>query len=163
MATSHVGLHPSFAVLPLLSSTLTVFFAVVETTIMFPFLRAAEVDARAAGKIARLWFENWLTAGLCTIFAVVLPGVILGAYGAYHSPPDSLEWKLYTAGATFAAAHFVAVPTMNGVINNLCDPEVEKKGETIANVRQWLNVHFYRTFLTDLPAMACFIWLTLRM
>jgi hypothetical protein len=94
MAAIQIGLHPSFPVLPLLSSSLTVGFAVVETTIFNAFLRAAETEPKAASKITRLWWNSWLTAGLTTIFSVVPPGVILGIWGAGHSPAESLEWKL---------------------------------------------------------------------
>jgi hypothetical protein len=92
--TSHLGLHPSFPVLPLLSSSLTVFFAIIETTIFIPFLRAAEVDAPAANKTCRLWWNAWLTPGLLTVFSVVPPGVGLGIYGARYSLAGSIEWKL---------------------------------------------------------------------
>lgn len=94
MASTQLGLHSNFQVLPLISSSLTVFMAIIETTIFVPFLRAAEVDAKAASKTCRLWWNHWLTPGLTAIFSIIPPGVLLGIYGARHSPAGSLEWKL---------------------------------------------------------------------
>lgn len=54
MATVHLGLHPSFAVVPLVSQALAVFYALVEPTIFVPFLRAAGTDQAATQRVVRL-------------------------------------------------------------------------------------------------------------
>ena len=159
MATTQLGLHPSFAALALISSSLTVFYALVEPTIFIPFLKAAENDAAAANKTCRLWWKSFLSLGLSTIFAIVPAGIMLGIYGAWHCPRGTVEWNLFSAGATFSAGHFLAVPTMTTVINNICSEEVERKGDTMLWLRKWLTVHVWRTMFADLPALVCFAWL----
>ena len=163
MATTQLGLHPAFAVIPLISQSLTVFYAVVEPTVFVPFLRAAETDPAAAQRVTRLWWTNYLTFGLTTIFSVTLPAIIAGIYAARQLDSNSLEWKLYTAGAAFGAGHFLAVPAMSKVINNVCDEEIEKKNETMENLRQWLRIHAVRTFAADLPSLLCFAYLVFGM
>lgn len=159
MATTHLGLHPSFAVVPLISQSLTVFYALVEPTIFVPFLRAAETDRAATQRVTRLWWNAFLPYGLTTIFGITLPAIGAGIYAARQLPSDSLEWKLYAAGAAFGAGHFLAAPTISKVISNVCDEEVEKKGETREYVRQWLQIHTVRTLAADLPALLCFAYL----
>lgn len=159
MATTQPGLHPSFAVIPLISQSLTVFYAICETTTFVPFLKAAETDPAATQRVTRLWWNNYLPYGLTTIFGVTLPGIAAGIYAARQLPSNSLEWKLYTAGATFCAAHFLWGPAIKKVIDSTCDEEVEKKGETMKYVQQWLRLHYVRTFAADVPALACFAYL----
>ncbi|ETN43312.1 uncharacterized protein HMPREF1541_02471 [Cyphellophora europaea CBS 101466] len=157
--TSQLGLHPSFAVIPLVSQSLTVFFAGVETTIFISFLRAAETDHAAVQRTARLWWKQWLPWGLSTIFAVTLPGICAGVYAARQLPSDSLEWKLYAAGAAFGSGHFLAGPTISKVIDKICDEEVEKSSETMKYIKRWLQVHTVRTLAADIPALFCFAYL----
>lgn len=159
MATTQLGLHPSFAVIPLISQSLTVFYAWCEATVFVPFLRAAETDNAATQRVTRLWWNNYLPYGLVTIFGVTLPGIGAGIYAARQLPSDSLEWKLYAAGAAFSAGHFLWGPTIKKVIEDVCDEKVEAKGETMKYVRLWLRHHALRTFAADLPALACFAYL----
>lgn len=159
MAATQPDLHPSFAVIPLISQSLTVFYALVEPTIFVPFLRAAKTDRAAAQRVTRLWWTHFTPLGLTTIFGVTLPAIGAGIYAARQLPSNSLEWKLYTAGAAFGSGHFLFAPTIMKVINNVCDEEVEKKGETMKYIRQWLRVHAVRTLVADLPALLCFAYL----
>jgi hypothetical protein len=156
-ATSLGLLRPQSAItIPLISSSLTVFYALVEPTILVPFLKAAEEDLAAASKTVRLWWSNYLPAGLITIFAIVLPTVVSGSYALRYFPQDSLRWKLCLAGTTFSAGHFAYGYSVAQVIKTTCDEEVEKQGKTMDTVRRWLQIHVLRTLTTDLPALACF-------
>ncbi len=79
-ATSVGLLRPSSAItIPLVSSSLTVFYAIVEPTILVPFLQAAKEDLPATSKTVRLWWSKYLASGLTTIFGVVLPTVFSGS------------------------------------------------------------------------------------
>jgi len=159
MATSTLGLRPSPATIPLISTSLTVFYAIVETTIFIPFLRSAEEDLPATSGTVRRWWTHYLPAGLATIFSVTVPTIVSGLYALRSYPRGSLHWKLSAAGAAFAAGHFLFVPTIAKVIEKASQEEEEKKGETINWLRRWLNIHAWRTFSTDVPALACFAWI----
>ena len=152
-----VGLRPSpILTIPLISSSLTVFYAIVESTVFYSFLSAAKQDAPATNKVVRLWWTNFLTPGLTTIFGVTLPTIIGGVYALRHLPENSLKWKVCLAGSVFAAGHYAYVYPISQTIENVMDEEVETKGTTIDYVKSWLNIHFWRTLTTDLPALACF-------
>jgi hypothetical protein len=161
MATTQIGLHPTVAIVPLISQSLTVFYAIVEPTIFIPFLKAAdsEPDRAATQRITRLWWTHFLNYGLATIFSITLPAIVTSVWAARQLPSDSLEWKLYTAGACFGAGHFLAVPFMSKIIDDLCDEQVEKKGQTMETLRKWLRVHYVRTLLADVPSWLCFAYL----
>jgi len=160
---SSLGLKPSLAVtIPLISSSLTVFYAILEPTVLYPFLRAAEEDGPATNKVVRLWWANFLPAGLTTIFSVTVPSVVGGIYALRYFARDSLRWKLCLAGATFSAGHFAYGYAISQVIKNIMDEEVEKKGKTVAYVRQWLKVHVWRTLTVDVPALVCFALIALE-
>ncbi|KIW14695.1 hypothetical protein PV08_07479 [Exophiala spinifera] len=154
-----VGLRPSPALtIPLISSSLTVFYAIIEPTIFLPFINAAKIDAPAANKTIRLWWNDYLPAGLVTIFSIGLTGVVGGINAATHFPHYSLSRKLCFAGAAFSAGHFAYGYHISQVIKSVCDEEEEKTGRTMDHVKTWLRVHLQRTLLTDLPALACFAW-----
>jgi hypothetical protein len=159
MATAHLGLHPSFAVIPLIFQSLTVGYAVVEYTMFRPFLRAAEADRPATQRVTRLWWTHFLSLGLTTIFSVTLPAIFSAIYAARKLPSDTLEWKLYAAGASFGSAHFLFASSIGSVINNICDEQNEKKGETLNYLRKWLQIHAVRSVVADIPALLCFGYL----
>lgn len=161
MSTTQLGLHPSFAVIPFVSQALTVFYALVEPTVFIPFLHAAHTDRAATQRVLRLWFNSFKSFGLITIFSVTLPAIISGFYAARQLPLDTLQWKLYAAGATFSSAHFLFGGKIMTLINNLCNEQSEKKGETLETLRQWLHVHLIRTLVADVPALLCFGYLVL--
>lgn len=157
-ATS-VGLRPTPALtIPLISSSLTLFYAMVEPTVFIPFLRAAKEDAPAANRIVRLWWMNYLPSGLVTIFGTCLPSVVGGLYAAQHLPENSLRRRLCLAGSVFAAGHFAYGYTIAQSIKKLVDEEEEAKGKSMDYVRKWLDIHLWRTLTTDLPALVCFAW-----
>lgn len=155
--TTTLGLRTSPAlVVPLLGSSLTVFYAFTETAIFYSFLRAAEHDSPTASKAVRLWWTYFLPPGVSLIFATTIPTIIGGYYTLKDFPHGSYQWKLAVAGITFALGHFVYVPTIASVISGVVDEEVGKRGETMGMVRKWLKIHFWRFLSTDLPALVCF-------
>ncbi|KAG9768112.1 hypothetical protein ABEF93_001648 [Exophiala dermatitidis] len=142
--------------IPLLSSSLTVFYALVEPTIFIPFIKASKEDLATTSKMIRLWWTNGLPLGLAVVFSVTLPTIIGGIYASRLFPHDSAKRTLCLAGSAFALGHFAFVPTISQTIKNACDEEVEKKGQSIEYVKKWLRVHFWRTLTADLPALVCF-------
>ena len=159
MATTTLGLHPSFAVIPLISQSLTVFYAIVEPTIFIPFLRSAEIDRAATQRVTRLWWTQFLNLGLTTIFSITLPAIGSALYAARQIPSDTTEWRLYVAGASFSFAHFLFGPSIASAISSICDEQIEKRGETIHYLRKWLQIHAVRTMVADVPALLCFGYL----
>lgn len=155
-ATS-VGLRPSpVLTIPLVSSSLTVFYAIIEPLIFNSFLAAAKEDAPATNKVVRLWWNNFLIPGTSAVVASTLPSLVGGLYALKHLPENSLRRKLALAGAIFAAGHFAWVYPIAQTIKNVTDEEVEKKGTTMDYVRRWLKIHTWRFLTTDLPALLCF-------
>lgn len=159
MATTKLGLHPSFAVVPLISQSLTVFYAIVEPTVFIPFLRSAETDRAATQRVTRLWYSHFLNLGLTTIFTITLPAIGSALYAARQLSSNTTEWKLYVAGASFSFAHFLFGPSIAAVISSICDEQVEKRGETLQYLRKWLQIHAIRTVVSDIPALLCFGYL----
>lgn len=156
---STLGLRPSLALtIPLVSSSLTVFYAVVEPTIFYSFLHSAKTDVAATSKVVRLWWTAFLPPGLALIFSTTLPSIVGGAYALRYFQQGGLKWNLCVAGVTLALGHFAFVPSIADRIKNICDEEVEKRGKTLDFVKQWLKIHLWRTLLTDLPALVCFSW-----
>ena len=160
MATSNtLGLPPKFATIPLVSSSLALFYAVVEYTVFEPFLQSAKSDPRTTNRALRLWWSNYLPYGFCTIFSVPLPSAAAGLYALQHLPRESFHFSLYAAGAAFSLGHFLFVPPVAKTILSMCDEEVEKKRKTTDYLRKWLRLHAWRTVLMDTPALVRFAWL----
>lgn len=152
-----LGLHTSPGlVVPLIGSSLTVFYAFTETAIFYSFLRAAEHEPATTSKTVRLWWTYFLVPGVSLIFATTIPTIIGGYYTLKDFPQGSYQWKLAVAGITFALGHFAYVPPISAVIGAVADEEVEKRGETMESVRKWLKIHFWRFLSTDLPSLVCF-------
>ncbi|KAJ9614266.1 hypothetical protein H2200_002402 [Cladophialophora chaetospira] len=155
--TTTLGLRPDLALtIPLLSSSLTVFYAIMEGTVFYSFQQAAKKDPTATAKVMRSWWNAFFAPGITLIFAVTLPGIFGGTYVLRYFEQGSLEWNLCLAGATFTLGHFAFAPTIARVIYNICDEKIEKQGKTMENVQRWLNIHFWRVLLADLPALVCF-------
>jgi hypothetical protein len=162
MSTSTtIGLRsqPNLALtVPLLSSSLTVFYAIMETTVFYCFQQSAKRDPRATAKVTRLWWSAFLPPGVSIAFAVIVPGIVGGAYALRFLERGSLQWNLCAAGAAFNLGHFAFGPTIANIIKNICDEGVEKQGKTMEYIRKWLVVHFWRTLFADLPALVCFLY-----
>ncbi len=160
MATSNaLGLRPNFATIPLISSSLALFYAVVEGTIFAPFLRSAETDPTSTNRTLRLWWTHYLPYGLCTIFGVTLPSAATALYALRKLPRESPKFGLYAAGAAFSLGHFLFVPPISKTITAMCSEDVERQGETTKNLNKWLRLHAWRTVLMDIPSFVCFAWL----
>lgn len=156
---STLGLRPDLAVtIPLVSSSLTVFYAIMEASVFYSFQQSAKQDPSATAKVMRMWWNAFLPPGLVMIAAVTLPGIAGGTYALRYFEQGSLKWNLCVAGASFTFGHFAFGPTIVNVIKNICDEEVEKQGKTMEYVQKWLNVHFWRVLAADLPALACFCY-----
>ncbi len=170
---SKLGLG-SPATLPLLTTSLTLFYALVEPTIFIPFLRAAaepddeesqtQAAAAAANRAIRKWWTYYLPYGLSTIFALGMCNAVAGIYALRQLPTKtrSLEWKICCAGLVASLGHFAFGGHIAGVIRKICDEEVEREGETANWLREWLKVHALRTALTDAPAVGLFAWVVFR-
>ncbi|KIX04121.1 uncharacterized protein Z518_07674 [Rhinocladiella mackenziei CBS 650.93] len=154
---STLGLrHNPALTIPLVSSSLTVFYAIMEPVIFHCFLKSAKEDLPATNKIMRIWWSNFLPPGLVMIVSTTLPSIIGGTYALRYFPRGGLKWIMCVAGVMLSLGHFAFGPTIARKIQSICDEEEEKKGKTMDYVSQWLNVHFWRTLLTDLPSLCCF-------
>lgn len=159
MATSQLGQQTKLLALPLVSSSLTVFYAAVEVAIFIPFLRSAETEPAATSKVVRLWWNYFLFPGAGFVLATTFTSMIAGGYAIRNLPSNTLERQVCAAGIAFSAGHLVFGPTIANVIKNIRDEQVEKEGGTMTWVRQWLRVHAFRTVLADIPSLLCFVWL----
>jgi hypothetical protein len=159
---THIGLSTSFAVLPLLSSSLTVFNALVQPAIFIPFLRASDTDLKATNRVLRLWFGHHTPYALSTVFAVILPTVFAGGYALTKLQHGTRQWNLYAAGIAFALSHFAFVPLIVPPIQHITDEAVERTNGNVEWLKRWLEIHFWRTILADVPALMCFGLLVFR-
>jgi hypothetical protein len=160
--TTLLGLRPSLPLLvPLVSSSLTVFYAAMETSVFYSFQQSAKKDPSATAKVMRLWWNAFLPPGLAMIFAVTIPGIAGGIFALRFYEQGSRMWNLCLAGALFTLNHFTFAPTIAQVIQAICDEDTERRGKTMIYVQKWLNVHSWRVLLADLPALACFSYAAL--
>jgi hypothetical protein len=158
---THIGLSTSFAVFPLISSSLTVFNALVQPGIFIPFLRATDTDLKATNRALRLWFNYHTPYGLSTVFAVILPTIFAGSYALTKLQYGTRQWNLYAAGTAFALGHFAFAPLIVPSIQHITDEAVERTNGNVEWLKKWLGIHFWRTILTDVPALICFSSLVL--
>ena len=157
MTTStQLGLRSSFAIVPLLSSSLTVFYAFVEPTIFIPWLRSADTEASATNRALRIWWNHFLTPSLTTILSITIPTIVSGSYALVKMPAYTREWKLYAAGTAFTIGHLAFVGPIVNAIKRICDEETEKSNGNVEWLKHWLRLHAVRTVLTDIPALICF-------
>ena len=144
------------AILPLISSSFALFYAFVETSIFFPFLHSSVAKDFDANRAIQLWWSNFFNWGMGTIFALALANLAGGVYAANQYAPGSQERYLCTGGTLFSMAHFLFGPSVADIIKNLCDEKVAEAKETTVWLRSWLRLHYWRTSLTDVPAVTCF-------
>ena len=96
--TTMLGLRPQLDLaltIPLLSSSLTVFYAIMEGTLFYCFQQSAKQDLPTTAKVMRLWWSAFFAPGVSLIFAVTVPGWLVA------SMPSDVSNKAASNG-TFA-------------------------------------------------------------
>jgi hypothetical protein len=149
----------TIAVVPLLSTTCGIFFALVEKTVFDAFLESAKTDHANTSRAVHLWWTNYLKAGVATIVSIAITTLAGGVFTTRQLETYSRPWCIAVAGITFGLGHFVFAPTIADVIKNMCDEEEEKNGQTLTWLKRWLRVHRIRTLVADVPAGLCFAYL----
>ncbi|KAL4934294.1 putative integral membrane protein [Aspergillus undulatus] len=74
---------------------------------------------------------------------------------------DLVVWKgsrgFFVSGLIGTCAHFVFAPTMLGIIDNITLTEERKEGDCTDDMGRWLNVHYLRFAVADVPAWVAYI------
>ena len=157
MATAtRLGLHPSFAILPFLSSSLTLFYAFVEPTVFIPWVRSADTELTATNRALRIWWNHFYTPSLSTILSITIPTIFTGGYAIAKLQSHTREWRLYAAGTAFTVGHYVFAAPIVDAINHMNSEEVEKTNGNVEWLKKWLRIHAWRTITTDIPSVVCF-------
>ncbi|KAF9235004.1 hypothetical protein BU15DRAFT_65221 [Melanogaster broomeanus] len=131
---------------PVLSSTASVTFAMSEYQTLVPWL-----SRDLPSKHLATWFNHWFKLGTVGILAFG----IASTWGGY------LGWRetaggasvLYKYGTYFALGHFAFAPPVSQCIKRLVYDPTDGKEE----LKLWLKIHTVRTLTTDIPAMLCFV------
>ena len=144
------------AVLPPISSSLALFYAFVEITIFLPFLQSSAVKDYDVNRAIQLWWNNFFGYGMSTIISLGIASLVSGIYAARQYPLESNDRYLCIGGTIFCMAHFLFGPPVANIIKSLCDEKVAQEKKTIGWLRSWLRLHYWRSSLTDVPAVACF-------
>jgi len=132
--------------LPVLSSTASVVFAISEYQTLIPWL-----GRDLPSKHLSSWFNRW--------FRLAVVGVLV--FGVTSTWGGYLGWRgtvgtasaLYKYGTCFALGHFAFVPSISRCIKRLVYGPTDAKEE----LRLWLKIHTVRTLVADIPAALCFV------
>ena len=147
------------AVLPLLSTALTLFFAVLEYTTFIAFLRASGTRDHDNHRSIQLWWHHSYYLSLATILSLEAANLSAGSYAAIQYPGNSRERSISIAGTVISVAHLAFAPRIVPIIEALCLEENAKTKKTEGLLKDWLRIHVWRTMLTDLLGALCFAYL----
>lgn len=161
MSKVTVGDHiPLRATLPLVSSCCGLCYAYFEHGFFGALVRAADEDNPVVNRLTRLWWKYYLEReGFITIMAIGGSTFVGGIYTIRGLLPYSKSWYVAIAGMGFGFAHFAFAPKILPVIENMCNEDEEKQGQSIFWMKEWLRIHRWQTILTDLPAVVFFAYL----
>ncbi|KAI1769404.1 hypothetical protein GGR53DRAFT_474187 [Hypoxylon sp. FL1150] len=154
-------------VAPLVTSTASLVIAGDSHLFLASFLSLSPQRRQQVNELAPRYFEAFFWRGLPAIFATYGLSVALGAANAYSrsSPVSSRAWAWawawYAGGSAFALAHFAFVPKIMWKVKDAIDAKDEGKDGARA-VQGWLDVHYVRMALADVPAWTCFLVAALK-
>ncbi|TVY16903.1 hypothetical protein LARI1_G007193 [Lachnellula arida] len=148
--------------LPVLSTTITLMFAVDEHIFLGTWMHPSFRD-RANAHLP-VWFQYWLRRGGWVIKLGYPSNYILGllnlvvARDQLHTA-GSRKW--YVLGLLFSVGHIViyarrALKLLAEIENDV------PKGNSTYSMGVWLKMNWVRAVTTDLPALLCFIVAALK-
>ncbi|KAL2010297.1 hypothetical protein VTN00DRAFT_6104 [Thermoascus crustaceus] len=144
--------------LPLITSTGTLTYAYAETLFLTPLTD----EQRVPEPVIRTVWERTFYPGLSAILSFGV-GSLVGGVAGYRmsmSKPGSVAGVLYASGTVLSMVHFGFVPWIAKTIEAMIDPTDEKPNRKRDNQKRWLELHFVRTCVSDIPAFIAFLGAT---
>ena len=160
MSSFPLFIHP--VTLPLLSTSLNLFFSFAEHVTFSAFLSAAASEPKSTARVIKLWWRANYYPSLATILSLGVANLGGGIYALRNLPSWSAPAEAVMLGTAFAVSHFAFGPWIVPVIDGMCDDDEERRGKTVELMGRWLRIHWWRTALTDAPALGCFVWAVLK-
>ncbi|KAI6082921.1 hypothetical protein F4821DRAFT_245764 [Hypoxylon rubiginosum] len=145
-------------VAPLVTSTASLVVAGDSHLFLSSFISLAPQQRQQVNQLAPRYFEAFFWRGLPVIFVSYGLSIALGAANAYSLRP-SHPWAWYAGGSVLALAHFAFVPKIAVKVRDAIDPNYDEGAKTYQG---WLDVHYVRMALADIPAWTCFLIATLK-
>ncbi|KIJ64330.1 hypothetical protein HYDPIDRAFT_188050 [Hydnomerulius pinastri MD-312] len=131
---------------PVLSSTASVTFAISEYQTLIPWLNQDLPPNHLS-----VWFSRWFKLGGMGVLAFGVAST-WGGYAGMRGTVGGAS-ALYKYGTYFALGHFAFAPPISQCIKRLVYGPTDAKKE----LKLWLKIHTVRTLMADIPAMLCFI------
>ncbi|KAI1110683.1 hypothetical protein F5Y14DRAFT_343760 [Nemania sp. NC0429] len=138
-------------VAPVLTSTMAMRFSHDQWLFLDNFLDSEHREKVNA--IVPSYFKTFFMKGIWDIGILYTLTTATGFTNAASKSNGAWEW--YAAGTTFALLHMTFVPFIMYKVKGLVDDEPKGRGNE--TLRGWLDVHVVRSWLTDIPAWACFV------
>ncbi|KAI1402795.1 hypothetical protein F4819DRAFT_264440 [Hypoxylon fuscum] len=149
-------------VAPLITSTASLVIAGDSHLFLSSFINLNSPSQRPhVNALAPRYFETFFWKGLPCIFLTVGPSVAFGLTN-FYARPAAASWAWYAGGTALALAHFAFVPKIMWKVKAAVDAKADADGTGAEAVQGWLDVHYVRMALADIPAWTCFLVATLK-
>ncbi|WVW80160.1 hypothetical protein I302_102137 [Kwoniella bestiolae CBS 10118] len=148
---------PVLRLIPMISSTVSLQWAIDEYQFLSSWL--PPTDPQKANDLLPQWFRSWgpkSTMVLFTSFPFSAGAGFTNLYNLRNTP-----WTLdgaktfYALGTALAFGHMVFGPKALGLLKKIRNGEPD--GRPTESLGVWLKMHVFRTVVTDLPAVVCFL------
>ncbi|KAI2626969.1 hypothetical protein GGS26DRAFT_147062 [Hypomontagnella submonticulosa] len=147
-------------VAPLVTSTASLVIA-SDSHVFLSSLVSLKQQRQKVNEIAPRYFEAFFWKALPHIFISYGLSIAFGVTNSYSRPyAASRAW--YVAGSVLALAHFAFVPKIMWKVKDAIDAKEDANGAGAEAIQGWLNVHYVRMALADIPAWTCFLVATLK-
>ncbi|KAI0835121.1 hypothetical protein F5Y06DRAFT_277413 [Hypoxylon sp. FL0890] len=141
-------------VAPLVTSTASLVIA-NDSHIFLSSLVSLKKHRARVNEVGPRYFEAFFWKGLPLIFATFGLSIAFGLTNAYMRPyAASRGW--YAGGTALAFLHFAFVPKIMWTVKDAIDAKEDPNGGCADAIQRWLNVHYVRMTLSDIPSWTFF-------
>ncbi|WWD05704.1 hypothetical protein V865_003785 [Kwoniella europaea PYCC6329] len=148
---------PILRLVPIISSTVSLQWAVDE----YQFLSSWQPHSyrEQANDLLPRWFRTWGPKGTIILFSSFPWSAGAGLTNLYTL--RNTPWRVggakmfYAFGVGLAFGHMIFGPKALGLLEKIRNGE--PSGRPTETLAEWLKMHVFRTFVTDLPAVVCFL------
>ncbi|KAI1443824.1 hypothetical protein F5Y02DRAFT_419696 [Annulohypoxylon stygium] len=142
-------------VAPLITSTASLTIA-SDSHLFLSSLTSLKSQRASVNQMAPRYFETFFWRGLPEIFVTFGLSLAFGVANAYRKP-SAAGWAWYAGGSAFSLAHFAFVPAIAWKVKDAIDAKETPNGGAAEAIQGWLNVHYVRMALADIPSWTCFL------
>ncbi|KAI1211438.1 uncharacterized protein F4807DRAFT_38500 [Annulohypoxylon truncatum] len=144
-------------VAPLITSTASLTIA-CDSHFFLSSLVSLKCQRPTVNQVAPRYFETFFWRALPEIFVTFGLSIAFGVANArVRAPAAAAAWAWYAGGSAFSLAHFAFVPAIAWKVKDTIDAKEAPDGGAAEAIQGWLNVHYVRMALADIPSWACFL------